>query len=123
MVALETVAPLHDVVLVLEGVLPLKGVFHQGGAQGVKALRVVVVMDDLLHLAVFHPVVNPRIQEAHHLEILMEMYVTCGLKKSYSSTSIELWFIEVIFKYMHNKQCLCINLQYRLDSKCLDNFY
>lgn len=73
------VAPLHAAALVLEGVLhlkgvlPLKEVFPQGGAQGMKALRVVAVMDDLLHLTVSHHVVNPRIREAHPLEILMEM--------------------------------------------------
>lgn len=82
-----TVVPLHVAVQVLEGVLsprgvfPLKEVFPHGRVQGVKALRAVVVMGDLFHLAVSRHVVNLMIHEAHPLEILMEMYVLYILRK------------------------------------------
>lgn len=81
-------APLHAAVLVLEEVLPLRGVFPLKGAllpgkvHGVKVLIIVAVMDGLLHLAVSHHVAALLLREAHPLESQMVMNKLFLMKNS-----------------------------------------
>ncbi|XP_029127362.1 uncharacterized protein LOC109801053 isoform X2 [Cajanus cajan] len=72
-------APLHNAVLVLEGVLPLrgalplKGVFPLGKVHRVKVRQIIALVDILLPLAVSHHVVALMLHEALPLVIQMVM--------------------------------------------------
>jgi len=76
-------APLHDAVLVLEGVpplrgaLPLKGVLPLGRVHGVKVLQIVAVRNVPLPLAVSHHAVALMLHEVLPLEIQTGMNKLC----------------------------------------------